>query len=149
VPILKPIYYREKKSNLYSPSAYFLSTLSCSMVTLLFYPICVGLCSFYFIKFNDDSADNLFRWLSVLLIQSLTGSCFGFFLGCVFDSDQEAILILNLAAVLFNLGAGSFSNLGNTNWVGKFLGYISPMRYCSELLLRRLLNKKFYQGYVY
>lgn len=51
--------------------------------------------------------------------------------------------------ILFNLGAGSFSNLGNSNWMGTFLSYISPMRYASELLLRRLLSEKFYQDYVY
>ena len=51
--------------------------------------------------------------------------------------------------ILFNLGGGSFSNLGNANFVGKFLGYISPMRYASELLLRRLLSEKTYKDYVF
>jgi len=40
--------------------------------------------------------------------------------------------------ILFNLGAGSFSNLKNVNFVGRFLGWISPMRYACELLFRRL-----------
>ena len=86
--MLKPVYYREKKGNLYSATAYFFSTLLCSMGTLLFYPLSVGLFSFYFIKFDDDSAENLFRWLSVLFIQCVNGSCFGFVLGVIFDTDQ-------------------------------------------------------------
>jgi len=68
LPMIKPVYYREKKGNLYSASAYFFSTLLCSMGTLLFYPLSVGLFSFYFIKFDDDSTENLFRWLSVLVL---------------------------------------------------------------------------------
>ena len=50
--------------------------------------------------------------------------------------------MVNLFMILFNLGAGSFSNLGSANFVGKFLGWISPMRYACELLMRRLIYKK-------
>eukprot|EP00347_Sterkiella_histriomuscorum_P020203 403338701 len=149
LPMIKPVYHRERKSKLYSEHSYFLSVLSASTLVLMFYPFCVGLLSYYFIKFDDTSAENIFKWVSVLVIQALNGSFFGFMLGALFDSDQQAILVVNLFMVLFNLGAGSFSNLGNANFVGKFLGWISPMRYSSELLLRRLIYKKNYLGINY
>ena len=51
--------------------------------------------------------------------------------------------------ILFNLGAGSFSNLKNVNFVGRFLGWISPMRYACELLFRRLISERFYKDFVF
>lgn len=42
--------------------------------------------------------------------------------------------------IVFDMGAGVFTNLKNTNFFIKFLSFISPFRYANELLLRRLLD---------
>jgi len=35
--------------------------------------------------------------------------------------------------IIFDMGAGVFTNLRNANFVIKFLSYISPLRYANEL----------------
>ena len=47
VPILKPVYYREKKAGMFSASAYFLSSFMTSSITLFFYPLCTSMITYY------------------------------------------------------------------------------------------------------
>jgi ABC-type multidrug transport system permease subunit len=42
--------------------------------------------------------------------------------------------------MVFLFGSGVFVNLKTANWFLKFLGYISPLRYTIENLLRVLLK---------
>lgn len=51
----------------------------------------------------------------------------------------SAILVNNVCVILFTLGGGLFTNV-NTGFFAKFLGWISPLKYGSELILRRLLD---------
>jgi hypothetical protein len=55
IPLMKPVYYREKKSKLYSATAYFLAAIFCSTITLFFYPFSVGLLSYHFLGFDNNS----------------------------------------------------------------------------------------------
>ncbi|CDW71880.1 abc transporter family protein [Stylonychia lemnae] len=140
IPLLNPVYYREKASGLYSVHAYYLSVFISSITMLLFYPFIVGFGTFYFIKPMNQSADNLFRWILVLLMETLIGSSYGFMMGCIFDSDQTGIIMMMYTVIIYDMGAGVFTNLKNANFVIKFLSYISPFRYANEIQLRRLLD---------
>jgi len=42
--------------------------------------------------------------------------------------------------IVFDMGAGVFTNLKDANFFIKFLSYISPFRYSNELQLRNLLD---------
>ena len=37
------------------------------------------------------------------------------------------------------MGAGMLTNVGTSNWFGKFVQWISPLRFLNELLFRRML----------
>jgi hypothetical protein len=115
---------------------------------LLFYPVIVCFCSFYFFGFVDSSFSNLLGWLSTMLLTAISGATFGFLIGCIFDSDMAAIVVVQLFFILFSFGAGSLTNLGSTNVVVTFLSYISPFRYSCELFMRRLLAGREYKNTV-
>jgi hypothetical protein len=72
----------------------------------------------------------------------MTGCSFGFLLGCFIDNEAAAVAVNQLFVILFNFGSGCFTNLTTANWLVTFLGYISPFRYSTELVLRFLLDQK-------
>eukprot|EP00347_Sterkiella_histriomuscorum_P011999 403370276 len=141
IPLLNPVYYREKASGFYSVHAYYLAVFITSLTMLIFYPFIVGFGVFYFIKPMNQSANNLFRYIAVLVMEALIGSSYGFMMGCIFDNDQTGIIMMMYTVIVFDMGAGVFTNLKNANFVIKFLSYISPFRYANELLLNRLLDQ--------
>ena len=71
---------------------------------------------------------------------TISGSSFGFMIGCICDDEQAAINVLSFFVILFDFGAGALTNLGNANWFCKMLGVVSPLRYSCELLMRALLR---------
>ena len=113
MPLMRPVYYRERKGKLYTSSAYFLATMISSTLTLFFYPFVVGLLSYYFLSFDSHTAGDILSWIFIMALQAIAGCSFGFLVGSLIDDDANAIQILNLVALIFNMGAGSFTNLGN------------------------------------
>ena len=81
------------------------------------------------------------RYVSVLLMENLIGTSYGLMMGCFFDNDQTGIILMMYTVIVFDMGAGIFSNLKGANFFIKFLSYISPFRYANELLLRVILDE--------
>ena len=96
MPILQPVYNREIANKLYYPSSYFLSGWFVSTVALLFYPIIYAAIGFQFIGFENNSTENFFDWMLVLVILATSGSSFGFMFGCIFNDDQQALQVIQL-----------------------------------------------------
>lgn len=65
---MRPIYYREKKAQLYTANAYFLATFLAGSLTLLFYPLVVGTITFYFFENTRSSFVDMLRWDMVLFL---------------------------------------------------------------------------------
>ena len=60
-----------------------------------------------------------------------------------------AILIANLAIIMFNFGAGCFANIGgDANFTITFLSWISPMHYGVEIIFRRVTDGIPYQEWL-
>jgi len=69
--------------------------------------------------------------------------------GCIMDNEIAALVVNQFVIIVFNFGAGLFTNLGpSANWFVRFIGYISPFRYCCERMLRILLNGLWYKDLV-
>jgi hypothetical protein len=57
----------------------------------MFYPIIVSSLSFYFLDFNDSSAENFFTWMGILCLLAFSGGSFGFMYSCLFDNEDVAL----------------------------------------------------------
>ena len=140
IPNLRPVFVREQANKMYSSSAYFLAGWLSSTLTLLIYPVLGASISFWFLAFYDNSAENFFRWLGVLVVLALQGSSYGFMFGCILENEEAGINWLQYSDMVFLFGSGFYVNLKTANWFIKFLGYISPFRYTIEPLLRIMLR---------
>lgn len=78
-------------------------------------------------------------WWFDLSLVAFVGSAFGMMLGCLLTDGSNAILVNSGCIMLFTLGGGLFANI-NSSFVAEFLGWVSPLKYGSELILRRLLD---------
>ena len=82
-------------------------------------------------------------WMFILLLTALCGGFFGFTFGTFFDNEVAATQLVTLFLIMFTFGAGVFANTGDSaNFIVKILTYISPMRYSTELLFRKIIAEK-------
>ena len=131
---------------MYSVNAYYLAALSSSLLLILTYPILVGIPSFYFFGLKSSSFLDLLDYTACLSVTAIAGSFFGFMIGCFIESEMTAIEVCSLFITLFCLGGGCFANTGeNANLFVKALAHVSPIRYGSELILRRLTDGRMVQ----
>lgn len=111
-----------------------------SLTLYLVYPIIVGLCSFWFLEFRDNSIGNAFRYVGIDILLALVGITLGFLIGTYVKKDTSAILVLTAVIITMGLGAGVFVKVTpDSNWFIKGMTWISPMRYGNELLLRTMV----------
>jgi hypothetical protein len=76
-------------------------------------------------------------------LEATAGFSFGMMLGTIIDDANTAVSTNLLFAMLFSLGGGMYANTGqSSNLLIKLIGCISPIRYSSELLMRRILVEK-------
>lgn len=76
-------------------------------------------------------------------MEATAGFSFGMMLGTIIDDENSAVSTNLLFGMLFSLGGGMYANTGeSSNLLIKLIGWVSPMRYSSELLLRRILIEK-------
>ena len=73
----------------------------------------------------------------------MAGFSFGMMLGTIISDENTAISVNLLFAMLFSLGGGMYASTGDgANPLIKVISYISPIRFSSELLLRRIMHGK-------
>ena len=76
-------------------------------------------------------------------MEAAAGFSFGMMLGTIIDDESSGVSTNLLFGMLFSLGGGMYANTGeSSNIFIKLIGLVSPMRYSSELLLRRILIEK-------
>ena len=68
IPVLRPIYNKERANNMYSTTAYFLAIWISMTLCFIFYPLITSAFSFTYLGIKDDSWDNFLMWLQVLFI---------------------------------------------------------------------------------
>jgi hypothetical protein len=143
IPIALPIFTREVSNHMYSSTAYYLSTTVASILTFLFYPVVVSIVSFWMFGLDDSSFVALLWWTAILTMTAASGFSFGLMLGTFISNENAAIQTNLLFAMLFSFGGGMYANTGDgANPLIKAISYISPVRFSSELLLRRILYEK-------
>lgn len=141
IPLTYPVFKREIQNNMYDPAAYFFAKLLASILTFFFYPLLCTTFTIWFFGLPVLTFVTYLSWALDLTLVAFTGSAFGMMIGCIISDGTTAILVCNLCVLFFSLGGGLFTNI-NSSWFAKFLGFVSPLDYGSELILRHLLNGK-------
>lgn len=77
-----------------------------------------------------------------LAMPALLGSLWGFSFGTFFKEPTSCLQWNLVFVMLFNLGAGHTKNLSNANYFAWFISEISPVRYGTELLMKRIIKGK-------
>ena len=139
IPLTYPVFKREISNNMYDASAYFLAKLIASILTFFIYPLLCTTFTIWFFGLQVLTFGTFCSWWLDLTLVAFVGSAFGMMLGCIMTDGVSAILVNNVCVILFTLGGGLFTNV-NTGFYAKFLGWVSPLKYGSELILRRLLD---------
>ena len=142
IPGQRKIFMREYSNGMYTTRVFFLVNWCMSIILSISYPIITSAISFRFLGFEDDSAGNYFKWLTILLIQTLSGQSFGFMMGTIMDNELSALMVCQLLIVIMNFGSGFFINNNTDNVFVIFLSKISPFRYASEVMMRCFLKEK-------
>lgn len=143
IPSAQPVYSREVKSRMYSPTAYYFASTLSSITVYCMYPILVSALTFYPLDFTEGSITDMLQWMSIMIMMALVGLTVGQFIGTVIYTSEIALQILTQSMTLIWLGAGLLANTADTsNILILFLTYTSPLRYGCELSMRRILAGK-------
>ena len=128
---------------MYSTLAYFLAAwLSSTLTLLVLQPLIHGTVCFMFVGFKDSSLDNFFQWLSILTLQGLSGSTFGFFFGNTFADPVMVIIYSIFSFYGFYFGCGAYTTYqGKETFLQWFFNVISPFKYAAEIMMTVMLNK--------
>lgn len=126
---------------MYKPSSFYLAIVIASIMSFLFYPLIVSIFSFWMFGLDNHSFSSFLYWTTVLTLEASCGFAFGMMLGTLINQENTAISTNLLCAMMFSFGGGMYANTGkNANPIIKVISYISPIRYSSELLMRRILQ---------
>lgn len=126
---------------MYKSSSFYLSTIAASTITFLFYPIIVSITSFWMLGIDNSSFLSFLDWTAIVTLEAICGFTFGLMLGTIINQENSAISINLLFAMLFSFGGGMYANTGdNANYLIRAISYVSPIRFSSELLMRRIMN---------
>ena len=117
--------------------------MATATASFILYPIVATLTAFYFFKFDESTAGALLTWMWIQMLTAISGGFFGFSLGSVMKNEVTATQMNMLFLMMFCFGGGIYVNVGEgVNYFVKAITYISPMRYTTELLMRRVLASK-------
>lgn len=125
---------------MYKPSSFYFSIIVASIFSFLFYPFIVSTVSFWMFGLDNHSFTSYLYWTLVLTLEAFCGFSFGMMLGTIINQENTAISTNLLFAMLLSFGGGMYANTGKgANPIIKAISYVSPIRYSSELLMRRIL----------
>lgn len=139
IPQVYPVFKREILNNTYSPTSYYLARNAWSIITFFIYPLITTSCMIWFLGLHNFNATVFWSWTLDLFLINLVGSSLGMTGGCIWPEQLTAILACNLLCILFAMGAGLLANVNSSKFV-RFLGWVSPLHYGIELIMRHLLS---------
>ena len=141
LPEINAVYLRESQSQMYSPSAFFLSKWLISTLVYMLEPIVYGTLSFYSVEVGEVTHYEYREFMAISILLALTASSFGYLFSTLFSNDQVALQIHNGCWGLLYFCSPVFTLIGNRrNIIVDILEPISPFTYACELYLRCFLR---------
>ena len=143
IPVARPIFLREVSNRMYGTTSYYFAACTASVITFCLYPIISSCVSFPYFGFEASSFTDLLHWVFIMSLIGLAGSFWGFMIGSFAKNEVTAVQINLVCAYIFSFGGGFYANTGdNQNTLVRVLTYISPVRFSTELLMRRVLAER-------
>ena len=143
IPQARPIFIREVSNRMYGTTAYYLAMASATATMFILYPIAVTFTSFFFFDLDQGGFGAMMDWMLILMLTSIAGGFWGFTFGTFMDNEVAATQLNMLFLIMFSFGAGVFANTGQgANIIVQIITYISPFRYTTEVLFRRVIAGK-------
>merc|ERR1712159_319347 len=105
-----PMYMREHRSGMYSMTSLFISRMLVDLPMQLSIPLTFG-SIVYFMSGLPYAAATFFKYCLTLVLHSLTGASFGYFVGCVAPNKQTAQQMMPLVLLPQMFFAGFMVNL--------------------------------------
>ena len=112
IPVARPIFNREIANKMYSSSAYYLASVTASVVIFFLYPIITSVVSFYFFGFDEHSFSDLVTWTAIMTLVAFAGSFWGFMVGTLSENEVTAAQINLFWIFTFSFGGGFYVNTG-------------------------------------
>lgn len=137
-----PVYIREVKDGLYTPSSYYLATSLVTCIQCTIYPFILMCLGFWLWNYTDDSFKNYFVWASVAVFGGAISGLLGMTLGALFHDSTIAAIVAQAYALCNVLGIGNIVNAMNANNFQKTLMYFSLSRWMYEIFLLRALSDR-------
>jgi len=149
IPIARPIFEREVGNRMYSVSAYYLATTAAGFLIFFLYPCSTAMISYWSLGFENPTWWGMLDWMGALALPAFVGSLWGFSFGTFFRNEMSCLQINLLFIMIFNLGAGHTTNIGNdATYFAQFISTISPVRYGTEMLMTRIVKGKPGEEYI-
>ena len=112
IPVARPIFNREIANKMYSSSAYYLASVTASVVIFFLYPIVTSVVSFYFFGLDEHSFADLVTWTAIMTLVAFAGSFWGFMVGTISENEVTAAQINLFWIFTFSFGGGFYVNTG-------------------------------------
>ena len=87
LPEINAVYLRESQSQMYSPSAFFLSKWLISTLVYMLEPIIYGTLSFYSVEVGEVTHYEYREFMAISILLALIASSFGYFFSTLFSND--------------------------------------------------------------
>lgn len=127
-------------NRMYTPVTYFLARAISGTLFQMAYPIIMSLIVFWCFSIEATFV-NLILFILCGLGGVFTGCAFGFLIGATFNLVPAANLFGSLCIQYVFLLAGVFVNSNTMDPFNKFLQYISPSKYGTEIYFRIISSK--------
>ena len=128
---------------MYTTTSYYMALSTATVLMFILYPIVVTITSFYFFGLDSSSFGDMLAWMAILMLTAIAGGFWGFSFGTFMKNEVVATQLNMLFLIMYCFGAGFYANTGSgMNFVVRFISWISPMRYCTELLVSFVLAGK-------
>jgi ATP-binding cassette, subfamily G (WHITE), eye pigment precursor transporter len=144
----RPVFLREYAGKMYGVMSYFISKSVIEIPFQLIFPFILAVCVYFAVGMTAD-AGRFFIFAAVLILDVLSATSLGFFIGCAIQNASVATAMVTILLLPFILFGGFFVNLDDIYVWLRWLQYLSPIRYSTEALLRNEFeNNSEYDGKV-
>ena len=101
----KPIFDRERLSNVYRVSSYYIGRTTAELPIAIIFPLIFGMICYWLVGLNPK-IERFFIFLLILILLSMVSQAFGFFISALAPSREIGVAIAPLFITLFTLFSG-------------------------------------------
>ena len=139
MPLQEPVLKRELANKMYHPTSYYLGRFISNQIFQVGYPVILILTLFFFLGI-ENSFKNFTLMMSYGLLSNWIFACQGYLLGTLIPEPDAVNTVNVIFIILMLMTNGIISNLKTTNIIIKVLSFLTPARFITEGLYRRVVG---------